>query len=118
MRFNPDCVRDILLECEQRIGPYEELYLEETNIPTALSKYSWDELLYHLKQCKSSNLFNDDLHEDVLGAYVVTDITPKAHELLEKIRNNTLWKKILNKGAVSIPSLISTAIEIAGLVIS
>lgn len=118
MRFNSECVRDILLECERCIGPYEELYIEETDIPLSLSKYSWDELLYHLKQCESANLFNNKSHEDVLGAYVVNDITPKAHDLLEKIRNNKVWKKILRKSVFSIPTLITVAMEIAGNVIS
>lgn len=115
MRFNPECVRDILFECEEVIEPDKELYLIEYDLPNRLSNYSWNEILYHLKQCHASGLFMYDSHEDTIGGYTVSDLSPKGHELLEKIRSDKVWKKILKKSIASIPTLISVATEILSL---
>lgn len=111
MKFNPNCVRDILIECERAIEPYVELYIEESDIPDSLSKYSWSELLYHLEQCKLSGLFADKSYEDTTGAYRISDLSPKGHELLNQICKDKIWKKIIKKGILSLPQLIEIAIS-------
>ena len=115
MKFDPDCVRDILIECENSSDGFQELCIEESNIPCTLSKYSWDKLLYHLMQCKSADLFDEHSHEDVLGAFIVNDLSPKGHELLQNIRSDSTWKKLLKKGLTSLPALISVVADIASL---
>ena len=115
MVFNPDCIRDILTECEKSSDGFQELCIEETNIPCSLSKYSWNELFYHLKQCKSANLFDENSGEDILGDFIVNDLSPEGHKLLQQIKSNSTWKKLLKRGVDSLPSLISIAVDIAGL---
>lgn len=116
MQFNPECIRDILLECEDKIKNNEELYIEANELPESLKKYSADEVFYHLKQCKSNGLFNDESYEDVLGNYVVNDITEKAHDLIKNTKEEKIWKKILNKGVSSLPALISVVADVLGIV--
>lgn len=115
MIFNPDCIRDILIECEMLSDGFQEIYIEENNIPCALSKYSWNELLYHLKQCQSANLFDENSGEDILGGFIVNDLSPEGHELLQKIKPISIWKKLLRRGANSLPTLISIVVDIANL---
>ena len=115
MKFNPNCVRDILLECERVIEPYAELYIEEKDIPNSLSKYSWSELLYHLEQCKMAELFEKGSNQDMIGGYTITDLSPKGHELLAKIRSDKGWKKVIKKGIQSLPQLIETVINATSL---
>ena len=115
MKFNPNCVRDILIECENSADGFQELYIEERNIPDTLSQYLWSELLYHLNQCKMSNLFDEHSGEDILGGFTVNNLSPDGHAFLQKIQSNTIWKKLLKKGIVSLPALISAATEIVGM---
>lgn len=115
MKFNPKCIKDILIECERVIEPYVELYIEETDIPDSLSKYSWSELLYHLEQCKLSGLFTEKSYEDTTGAYCINDLSPKGHELLTQIRKDKIWNKIVKKGISSLPQLIEIAISSVSL---
>ncbi len=115
MKFNPNCIRDILIECENSADGFQELYIEEGNVPKSLSKYSWDELKYHLVQCKMSNLFDEYSCEDILGNFTVNNLSPNGHTVLQSIKSNSIWKKLLSKSVASLPTLVSTALEIAGL---
>lgn len=112
MVFNPDCVRDILTACEQAT---EELYIEEGNVPEDLVGYSWEELLYHLNQCKASDLFADRSGEDVVGGFTVSTLSPKGHELLSEMRSDNILKKLPKVGIHSLPDLISVIKSLIGL---
>lgn len=114
MKLNPICIRDILIECENSADGFEELYIDENNIPQSLSKYSWCELRYHLAQCKLSNLFDEHSGEDILGGFTINNLSPTGHAFLQNIKPNKVWKKLLTKSITSLPTLISTALEIAG----
>ena len=115
MVFNPNCIRDILIECEKTLDGFQEICVEEDNIPCALSQYSWEELLYHLKQCQSADLFDEHSGEDILGGFIINNLSPEGHELLQKIRLDSIWKNLLKRGATSLPTLISLVVDIAGL---
>lgn len=105
MKFNPDCVRDILSVCEQAT---DEIYIEEGNAPPDdLLAYSWEELLYHLNQCKDSDLFADRSGENIVGGFTVRALSPKGHETLSEMRSNGVWKKLPKVGINSLPDLIS-----------
>lgn len=93
MRLNPDCIRDILLECEEHCTPYKNtVFSPRAGFSRGENEYSWEETLYHLRQCELSGFFTKAYHE-LSGAYRVIDITPKAHEFLENIRSDTVWEK-------------------------
>lgn len=121
MRLNPDCIRDILMECEERCTPYKNaVFRPQTVFSRGENEYSWEETLYHLRQCELSGFFTRASRE-LSGAYRVIDITPKAHEFLENIRSDTVWKKTketaAKAGSLSIDVLKTCASTvIAGII--
>lgn len=93
MRLNPDCIRDILMECEERCTPYKSaVFKSQDQFARGENKYHWEETLYHLRQCELNGFFTRT-SRDLSGKFRVIDITPKAHEFLENIRSDTVWKK-------------------------
>lgn len=57
-----------------------------------LVKYSSDELMYHIEQCNASGFFIG-YSKDLTGNRMLRDISPKAHEFLANIREDTVWSK-------------------------
>jgi hypothetical protein len=92
MKLNPDCIRDILLTIEANTG-YELCYEypAEINISPLLSKYSDDEIRYHILQCSKTGFI--ELKRDLTDNMYVKDITPYGHEFLANIRENSVWSQ-------------------------
>lgn len=106
MKFNPDCVRDILLTAEDNVGYNDPMvYGKDADFPL-LNKYSFDEVVYHIEQCALSNLLT--FKPNILDELKINNILPGGHELLSSIREEAKWKEILKKGVTSIPTIIST----------
>ncbi|WP_033167678.1 DUF2513 domain-containing protein [Clostridium sp. KNHs205] len=110
MKFNPDCVRDILLTAEENTGYHKEMVYESPGDFSLLSKYNHDEIMYHLSQCKDSGLI--DGIENIWGEFKINDLTPLGHDVIAKIREDKTWKKILKGTISSIPTLITIAAEV------
>jgi len=112
MKLNPDCVRDILIECENLCTPTSDVMFNSQNTVCNGVEYSFDELAYHLRQCDMNGFFYK-YKQDITDNYVITDITPKAHEFLENMRSSGLWenaKTVAKKiGATSLSALIQIA---------
>lgn len=94
MRLNPDCIRDILLTVEEfsEFGSIIQ-YNTSENFPL-LVKYSEDEFLYHVNQCKYNGYFlycNISARGD---SVLIGNLSPKAHEFLENIRDDNNYKKV------------------------
>ena len=65
MKLNTDCVRAILLTVEKYTDfntPFE--YEKDDCDYPLLKKYSYNEIIYHIKQCELSNL--------ILGLFLIT----------------------------------------------
>lgn len=119
MRLNPDCIRDILLTVEEhtdrdRTMEYPSQSPEQYK---ELVNYSQDVVLYHIGQCSLSKLFTDVLwYED--NNCVIDDLSPKGHEYIAIIRDNTNWEKT-KRIARDVGSLsLNTLIQIGTSVIS
>ncbi|MEG0998008.1 MAG: DUF2513 domain-containing protein [Clostridiales bacterium] len=93
MKLNPDCIRDILLAVEEVADGENELIIEEDQIPDSLSAYSFNEIFYHSKQCKSSGYF-EDMRVFIVPAFSISDLSPQGHEMLRLIREETTFNKI------------------------
>ena len=124
MKMNPDCVRDILIEIEEKadginyfcFASCDSICSRET--PNRLiGKYSREEVIYHIVQCHESGFFVQ-MKKVVTGVYKVNCLSPKGHEFLNNIRNNSTWNKIREKaialGGFSIKTLVEIAQKIAG----
>ena len=124
MRFNIDCVRDILLCVEKnttyrhgiefydRHSPYAGEPEVDNGIPEynkpLFEKYGDNVVLYHVEYCFDDNLTVKD--NQAVEPYIgVRKLTPDGHEVLDDIRDNRMLEKaktVANKiGVGSLPSL-------------
>lgn len=117
MKFNPDCVRDILFAIEELSDGKNTFTVKQMRSTKYLRKYDVDEINYFLSQCNQSGLL-DGVSTDILGYTHVKDLTPEGHKFLSQIRSDTTWKKILNTGASALIFLMQTAAQIAPGIIS
>ena len=97
MRLNPDCIRDILLSLENLPDNGRTSFsfenFDDVREHLHLNLYSADEIEYHLRQCS----MNDMLVGEKFGCdgqFVITDISPKAHEFLANIRDERQWHTV------------------------
>lgn len=115
MKLNPDCIRDILLEIEQYTSFEKSYTYDPRHLPedSFLSQYDSDTVLYHIRQADQSGLLmgvNWRLFEYVN----IQDLTPAGHEFLSNIRDDSLWRKILQKcSGASLSIIIRFAERIA-----
>jgi hypothetical protein len=113
MKLNPDCIRDILLHCEEYCvtGSYIT-YKKNESFSYNGNEYSYDEAYYHLRQCEMNEYFYKSSFGNV-GHVTIVDLTPKAHEFLADIRSDAVWKKTksISKevGSNSLKSLMNIA---------
>lgn len=95
MKLNPDCIRDILFSIEELSGPSSLITSTQLSKTNFLSKYSEDEILYHLKQLYLSEyIIAPEKHKWIDGTFLVYDLSPTGHELISNIRKDTNWNKI------------------------
>lgn len=90
MKLNPECVRDILLSVEAGTG---KVPISANQIISNNNSYARDEVLYHISQCNMNGYFYGYM-ENVLGEITIEDLSPKGHDLLQKIREPQQWEKI------------------------
>lgn len=121
MKLNPDCIRDILIYIENKSTFSNAVMYSSDDIPNDLSKYSHETIIYHLSQCTQNEYFNGCQSYDSGDTWCIGDLTPKAHEFLADIRNDTVWnktKEIGRKiGVGSLKSLVSIAGSVASNII-
>ena len=115
MKLDPDCVRDVLIEIEEKSKVGVMLVFPSDS--ELLPKYGRDKLEYHLRQCVWNGfvkIYDDGIQTN--GDYQVKDLAPPAHTFLANIRSDTIWKKTkeaANKvGSISLDVLATTAAQI------
>jgi hypothetical protein len=92
MRLNQDCIRDILLHCEKHCLDAKGVKFIGSEIAVNGKNYPRDVLWYHLRQCDLSGYLYRA--KQSRNYYLVRDLMPKAHELLESIRDDEKWVKL------------------------
>ena len=91
MRLNVDCVRDVLLAAESIFDNMESWGVSE-NLPAQLSPYTYNESVYHIRQCIKAGLLEPG-QEFIDGTFMVLDLTPAGHRVLSMIRNPDVYQK-------------------------
>lgn len=114
MRLNSDCVRDILLTVENECDFHNEMnYNKDENTLVQLSKYSHEEIIYHIKQCELSKLILGVTYCDGGTSIFISDLSPEGHKFLANIREDTVWngvKTVAKKvGSTSLSALTQIA---------
>lgn len=96
MKLNIDCIRTILLECENI--PYNS-YLPFTQLVSALNTmYSEDEIAYNCLKLKEADYLSVVTKSDHPGIKIVriNDITFSGHEFLNNVRSSKVAEATKN----------------------
>lgn len=118
MQLNHECIRDILLEVEKHSTFHNPYIYNPDNLPrdSFLSKYSSDEVMYHIRQCDLAGyLLNTNWK--VFQYVAIEDLMPVGHDLIANIRAEETWtatKKFVSKlGGAGLKMLSATAEGVA-----
>ncbi|WP_249629959.1 DUF2513 domain-containing protein [Streptococcus uberis] len=122
MKLNPDCVRDILIDVENKSTFNNDVQYLGPEDMKALNKYTYDEIMYHIRQCSENGFFIGKVEYYMDGGCSIVDLSPSAHEFLANIRQDNNWHKtktIASKvGSHSISALKEIAIQVISNAIS
>lgn len=128
MKLDPDCVRDLMLFCEEHtyikteeIGRYTAaryhvLYVDSMRHIPPLNKYDTGALIYHIIQLSESGYLATDFRFDPVENFrhnalpAIYYVTPKGHEFIASIVGKAQWDKI-SKILRSLGSVSLTVIE-------
>lgn len=119
MELNPDCIRDILLDVECVVTP-KTRYCFPSQSQKLLEKYSKDEVFYHILQCSYNGFFIGFQRYSRESCYI-GDLSPKAHEFIANIRQDTNWNKVKSVadsvGSKSLDALTKIASDVIASII-
>lgn len=111
MKLDPDCVRDLMLFCEEHtyikteeIGKYTAaryhvLYVDSMRLIQPLNKYDVGSLIYHIIQLSESGYLATDFRFDPVENFrhnelpAIYYVTPKGHEFIATISEKAQWEK-------------------------
>ena len=121
MKLNHDCVRDILLFIEENLKYHEEINQSTLVKSSYFTKYNNSEVLYALELMVDEGFITcRKTASNAMGKVsyiIITGLTWSGHELLDNIRNDTVWNAVKEKskkvGKVSIKAMASAAATLA-----
>lgn len=115
MKLNHDCVRDLLIFLENNLT-YQNIYWISD---IELSDYSHDDLLYTAEKLYEAGYIDCNIIKTLSSnqpQILIKEITWNGHELLDNIRDNSVWTKIKKKisgfASVSLPIINSVGASI------
>ncbi len=110
MRLNHDCVRDVMLYLEENLTPNIAIDTSEIELP----EYDVDTLRYTCKKLSEAGYIKSS--SNILGNYLIEDITYNGHLFLDNIRDSKIWSetksKISKLASVSLPIIQQVASQI------
>ncbi|MDE5777466.1 MAG: DUF2513 domain-containing protein [Lachnospiraceae bacterium] len=118
MKLNIDCVRDVLLQCEE-IPLNGKLSFKE--LVALLSGYSEDDLTYtciKLHEAGYLSIVYIDYKGKEKHVSSISDISFQGHEFLNNIKDSSVWNNIKNVGSKVGATSISAFTQIATGVIT
>ena len=99
MKLNPDCIREILFAIEELSLPNSLVLSTQLKKKSNLSKYSDDEIDYHLQQLDwSGYIITPSKNKWIDGTFVINDLSPIGHEFISNIRQDNNWNKVKSIG--------------------
>ena len=121
MKLDPECIRDLMLFCEEHTyikaeevgdftcASYHVLYVDSMRHVPPLNKYNTGALIYHIIQLSESGYLATDFHFDPITNFRHNNL-PKGHEFIAAIEGKTQWEKT-SKILRSFGSVSLTVIE-------
>lgn len=92
MKLDPDCIRDILLALES-ICDTGHYFDSREDIEKISGNYSKEKIAYHTRQCDMAGMLYG-FRYCIDDEWEVSDLTPKGHEFLANIREDTIWNNV------------------------
>lgn len=90
MKLNQDCIRDILIYLEENLS-YNDNFLA-TDID--IDKYTVEDILYTISLLNEAGYINATaVNGFAYNNFFIKSLTMSGHELLNNIRDNSVWKK-------------------------
>lgn len=117
MRLNQDCIRDVLLELEEKLTFGSHIFLQQIKELDTTKKYGEEDTIYTiLKLLEADYLIGKPLYaSNELYQLSLSSITWNGHEFLDSIRSNEVWretkKRVSGFTSVSIGILTEVAKE-------
>lgn len=103
MELNKDCIRDVLIKCEELLVMDDDgktNHLSISNLSEALPDYDVATIRYTVIKMEEAGLLKvSTTRADNLSYIFVYDITYEGHELLDKIKEDNNWKTIKSYAA-------------------
>lgn len=122
MELNKDCVRDVLLSCEELLKMDEEGYmnsLSHEELEQVLPNYKTEDIIYTVVKLKEAGFLDVKVTRasgNILVDVRINDITFTGHEFLNNIRDDNNWKKVKaiakSVGAFSINMIAQIAVGV------
>lgn len=120
MKLNPDCIRDLLLTAEENIGFSSGMSFPAETKYELLTKYSYEETMYHIQQCEMSGFFTK-VNWFMGGECYINNISPEGHAFLANIRSENVWNKTKETaksvGSFSLDTLTKIAVNVVSTLI-
>lgn len=102
MRYTAKCAKDILIFAQENTeNQYSKLQLEDYE--SNLTSYSKNELVEHLRYLGEQGLFHRVAIDDFGVVGVTTGLTSKGQEVVEAMRNDTIWHNVLDNSKGALP---------------
>lgn len=122
MELNKDCVRDVLLSCEELLKIDEDGYmnsLSHEELGQVLPNYKTEDIIYTVVKLKEAGFLDVKVTRasgNILVDVRINDITFTGHEFLNDIRDDNNWKKVKeiakSVGAFSINMIAQIAVGV------
>lgn len=122
MELNKDCVRDVLLSCEELLKMDEDGYMNSLpyeELGQALPNYKTEDIIYTVVKLKEAGFLDVKVIKalgNILVDLRIYDITFNGHEFLNDIRDDDNWKKVKDiaksVGAFSINMIAQIAVGV------
>ena len=100
MELNKDCVRDILLKCEELLQMNDDgtmNTLQSGDLKEVLPDYDLSVIKYSVLKMDEADLINARIisfDDSIVGEFLIFDITYFGHEFIEQIKDDNNWNKV------------------------
>lgn len=118
MKFNVDCIRDVMLAVED-IPYHSEIWFSE--LCERMPKYTKDDIEYACLLLAESGYLEAEVEDQILSEFktigLIRDLTMSGHAFLECIRPQTAWEKaktvLVKTGKATLSTLAQIAADLA-----
>lgn len=119
LELNKDCVRDILLKCEELLQMNDDgtmNTLQSGDLKEVLPDYDLSVIKYSVLKMDEADLINARIisfDDSIVVEFLIFDITYFGHEFIEQIKDDNNWNKVKDVAKKVGSSSIDILLQIA-----